>query len=109
MGDRSQSPYLQVCAGPLCTGGIVKRFENATSGAGLYVQRLLELVPTLPEELVFRRPDTHRHSWPQVARQLVLLPLCLLAWSAFSRAMADQSAVPPPAPVEFTVQTGHTA
>jgi hypothetical protein len=53
----------------------VKRFENATSGAGLHVRGLLELVATLPVELVLRRPDPHRPSWAQVARQLVLLPL----------------------------------
>ena len=86
----------------------MKRFENATSGTGLYVRRLLELVTTLPIELVFRRQNTHRHSWPQVARQFAL-PLCLLAWSAFSRATVDESAVAPAAPIEFTVQTGHTA
>ena len=87
----------------------MKRFENATSGLGLYVRRLLEFVPTLPVEFVFGRRDTHRSSWAQAARQLVLLPLCLLAWSALSSATADESAVPPPTPIEFTVQTGHTA
>src|ERR1700758_3369344 len=109
MADGCQSPYSQVCAGPLCTGGIVKRFKDTTPGAGLYVRRLLELVATLPIERVFHRQNTHRHSWAWVARQLVLLPLCLLGWSAFSRATADESAVPLPAPIEFTVQTGHTA
>src|ERR1051325_4719158 len=79
------------------------------SGLGLNVRRLLELVPRLPVELVLRRQNTRRHSWPLGARKLVLLPLCLLVWPAFSRATADEAAVPPTAPIEFAVQTGHTA
>ena len=51
----------------------MKRFENATSGAGLCVRRLLDLVAMLPIELVFRRRKTHCHSWARAARQLVLL------------------------------------
>ena len=87
----------------------MKRFKNATPGAGLYVRRLLELIATLPIEMVFPRQNTHRHSWARVAQQLVLLPICLLGLSSFSRATADESAVSPLPPIEFTVQTGHTA
>src|ERR1700746_3530740 len=95
MVDGRQRPYSQVCAEPPCTGGIVKQFEIATSGAGLYVRRFLERVATPPIGLVFRRQNTHRPSWSQVARQLVLLSTCLLGWSLVSRATADESAVPP--------------
>lgn len=87
----------------------MKRFENGTSGTGLCVRPLLKLVATLPIELVFRRQNPHRHSWAQVARQLMLLPICLLGCSPFSRATADEFPESPLPPIEFVVQTGHTA
>jgi hypothetical protein len=89
------------------SGGILKGFESTKSGARFCVRSFFGLLATLQQELVFQR-NVRCDLWTRAARHLVLLPLCLLAWPALSRATADESAVPP-TPIEFTVQTGHTA